>query len=60
MNPNGVINKLHLIWKSNISKDTKLAFFRTSVESILLYGAETWTTKKDLEKCLEVCIQGYL
>ena len=24
-------NKLHLIWKSNISKDTKLAFFRASV-----------------------------
>ena len=32
----------HLIWKSNISKDTKLAFFRDSVESILLYGPETW------------------
>ena len=28
-------NKLHLIWKSNISKDTKLAFFRASVESTL-------------------------
>ena len=34
-------NKLHLIWKSNITKDTKLAFFRASVESFLLYGAET-------------------
>ena len=34
-------NKLHLIWKSNISKDTKLAFLQASVESILLYGAET-------------------
>ena len=53
-------NKLHLIWKSNISKDTKLAFFWASVESILLYRAETWTMKKDLEKHLMVCIQGYL
>ena len=34
-------NKLHRIWKSNITKDTKLAFFRASVEGILLYGAET-------------------
>ena len=42
-------NKLHLTWKSNISKDTKLAFFRAPVESILLYGAETWNMKKDLE-----------
>ena len=46
-------NKLHLIWKSNICKDTKLVFFRASVESILLYGAETWTMKKDLEKRLD-------
>ena len=46
-------NKLHLTWKSNISKDTKLAFFRASVESVLLYGAETWTMKKDLEKRLD-------
>ena len=35
-------NKLHLIWKSDISKDTKLAFFQASVESILLGDAETW------------------
>ena len=37
-------NKLHLIWKSDISKDTKLAFFQASVESILLGDAETWKT----------------
>ena len=49
-------NKLHLIWKSNISKDTKLAFFQASVESILLYGAETWTMKKDLEKRFRWCV----
>ena len=48
-----VYNKLHLIWKSNISKDTKLVFFRASVEGILLYVAETRTKKKDLEKRLD-------
>ena len=47
-----VCNKLHLIWKSNISKDNKLAFVQTSVEGILLYVAETFTMKKDLEKRL--------
>ena len=46
-------NKLHLIWKSNISKDTKPAFFRDTAESILLYGAETWIMKKHLEKRLD-------
>ena len=43
-------NNLHLVLKSNISKDTKPAFFRALVESILLYGAETWIMEKDLEK----------
>jgi len=36
-------NKLHTIWQSKISRETKLAFFRACVESILLYGSETWT-----------------
>ena len=46
-------NKLHHIWKSNISNKTKISFFRACVESILLYGAETWTMKRDLEKRLD-------
>ena len=41
-------NKLHIIWQSNISRKTKLHFFRACVESIPLYGSETWTGKKDL------------
>ena len=46
-------NKLHNIWQSSISKETKLAFFRACVESILLYGSETWTMKKDLQDRLD-------
>lgn len=46
-------NKLHYIWQSGISKSTKLAFFRACVESILLYGAETWTMKKELQDRLD-------
>ena len=34
-------NKLHIIWQSNISRKTKLDFFRACIESILLYGSET-------------------
>ena len=46
-------NKLHIIWQSNISRKTKLAFFRACIESILLYGSETWTMKKDLQTRLD-------
>ena len=46
-------NKLHNIWQSNISRKTKLAFFRACIESILLYGSETWTMKKDLQDRLD-------
>jgi hypothetical protein len=46
-------NKLHTIWQSNISRKTKLAFFRACIESILLYGSETWTMKKDLQGRLD-------
>ena len=46
-------NKLHIIWQSNISRKTKLDFFRACVESILLYGSETWTVKKDLQDRLD-------
>ena len=46
-------NKLHHIWKSNISNKTKISFFRACVESILLYGVGTWTMKRDLEKRLD-------
>ena len=39
-------NKLNNIWQSDISRETKIAFFKACVESILLYGAETWKMKK--------------
>ena len=42
-------NKLHIICQSNIPRKTKLDFFRACVESITLYGSETWTVKKDLQ-----------
>ena len=47
-----VCNKLRLIWESNIAEETKVSFFRACVESILLYGCETWTMNRELEKRL--------
>ena len=36
-----------------IAKSTKIKFFRACDENILLYGAETWTISKELEKRLD-------
>ena len=47
------LNKMNTIWKSNLSKNIKIGFFQATVESILLYGAETWTLTRKLEKRLD-------
>ena len=36
--------KLDNIWKSNLDRRIKISFFRATVENILLYASETWTT----------------
>ena len=48
-------NKLTKIWKSDLSKKFKIDIFRATVESVLLYGCETWTLTKDLERKLNGC-----
>ncbi len=40
------------IWKSKMKRETKIHFFRAAVESILMYGAESWTVTSALEKRL--------
>ena len=46
-------NALHKIWTSNLSRDFKLKIFKAAIEPILLYGSETWTLSKRLEKRLD-------
>ena len=41
------------IWKSSLKNELKIRFFRATVESVLLNGAEGWTLTKDLEKKLD-------
>ena len=48
-------HKLQKIWKSNIKKKIKERLFLATVESILLYGSETWTLTKSLQKRLDGC-----
>ena len=48
-------NKMHSLWKSNLSTNLKISFFRAAVETILLYGAEGWTLTDKLEARLDGC-----
>ena len=47
------IDKLSIIWKSDLTDEMKRSFFQAAVVSILLYGCTTWTLTKRLEKKLD-------
>ena len=47
------INKLSIIWKSDLTDKMKRSFFQAAVTSILLYGCTTLTLTKRLEKKLD-------
>ena len=44
------IDRLSIIWKSDLTDKMKRSFFQAAVVSILLYGCTTWTLTKRLEK----------
>ena len=46
------IDRLSIIWKSDLTDKMKRSFFQAAVVSILLYGCTTWTLNKRLEKKL--------
>ena len=46
-------NKMHNIWSSQLSRELKINIFRATVEPILLYGSETWTLTRKVEKHLD-------
>ena len=47
------INRLSIIWKSDLTDKMKRSFFQAAVTSILLYRCTTWTLTKRLEKKLD-------
>ena len=47
------IDRLTIIWKSDLTDKMKRSFFQAAVVSILLYGCTTWTLTKRLEKKLD-------
>ena len=44
------IDKLSIIWKSDLTDKIKRSFFQVAIVSILLYGCTIWTLTKRLEK----------
>ena len=47
------IDRLSIIWKSDLTDKMKRSFFQAEVVSILLYGCTTWTLTKRLKKKLD-------
>ena len=47
------IDRLSVIWKSDLTDKIKHSFFQAAVVSILLYGCTTWTLTKRVEKKLD-------
>ena len=47
------IDRLSIIWKSDLTDKMKRSFFQAAVVSILLYGCTIWTLTKRLERRLD-------
>ena len=47
------IDRLSIIWKSDLTDKMKRSFFQAAVVLILLYGCTTWTLTKRLEKKID-------
>ena len=48
-------NALSKIWMSNLSRYIKIRLFQATVESVLVYGAETWNISSKIQKSLDGC-----
>ena len=47
------INRLSVIWKSDLTDKMKRSFFQAAVVLIVRYGCTTWTLTKHMEKKLD-------
>ena len=48
-----VCHRLNKIWKSTMKKELKIHVFLSTVESVLLYNASTWTLTKQLSRRID-------
>ena len=48
-----VLNQMKNVWCSRLSQKLKVKLFLATVESVLVYGGEAWTMKKNLTKAID-------
>ena len=53
-------NKMSRIWRSTLSRKTKTRLFRSTVESVFLYGSAAWTLTETLSKKIDGCFTRLL
>ena len=46
-------HNLNRVWSSPLKRNIKVRLFLATVESVLLYGSNTWTLTKKLEQQLD-------
>ena len=49
------LNKPNKIWRSELSRTFKTKLFCSTVESVLLYGCESWTLTTETERKIDGC-----
>ena len=49
------LHSMRKVWKSNLKAELKKRLFVATVESVLLYGSETWTITITRERSLNGC-----
>ena len=52
------IDRISIIWKSDLTDKMKRSFFQAAVVSILLYGCTTWTLTKRLKSNIELVLEA--
>ena len=50
-----VCHNMKKLWKSNLAKTLKIRIVKVTIKTTLLYGTETWTINKWLEKRINGC-----
>ena len=45
--------KMNMMWHSQLDRDNKISFFQATIQSVLLYGCESWSLNDALKKRLD-------
>jgi len=46
------LSRMDVVWKSNLEKGLKIRFFQATIETVMLYGSDSWTLTDSLRRRL--------